>query len=89
MNRLINEEEEKYFVTAVNLKSGKSFGELALIKNKPRAATIKCTEECHIASMSKADYEKVLARIEQKTLDKILEFLSSLPLLKSWTKTAL
>ena len=52
-----------------------------MIKNKPRAATIKCTEECHLAVMSKADYDKVLSRIEQKNLNKIVEFLGSLPFL--------
>ena len=35
-----------------------------MIKNKPRAATIKCAEECHFGVMSKADYDKVLLRIE-------------------------
>ena len=35
-------EEQNYFLEVVRLTSGKSFGELALIKNKPRAATIKC-----------------------------------------------
>lgn len=36
--------------------SGKSFGELALITNKPRAATIKCLTECHFAVMNKINY---------------------------------
>jgi len=31
-----------------------------LIKNKPRAATIQCIEDCNFAVMSKSDYEKVL-----------------------------
>jgi CRP-like cAMP-binding protein len=46
------------------LKSGKAFGELALIKNKPRAATIRCNEDSHFAVMSKVDYEKVLQKID-------------------------
>ena len=53
-------EEETLFVEAVTMKSGKSFGELALIKNKPRAATIKCLENCNFAVMSKYDYQKIL-----------------------------
>lgn len=48
----------------VTLREGKSFGELALIKNKPRAATIRCKDDCHFAVMNKADYQKVLQRIE-------------------------
>jgi CRP-like cAMP-binding protein len=48
------------------MRSGKGFGELALSKERlmPRAATIKCVTECHLAVMSKADYSKVLSRIE-------------------------
>lgn len=44
----------------VTLRAGKSFGELALTKNKPRAATIKCSEDCQFAVMNKTDYQKVL-----------------------------
>jgi CRP-like cAMP-binding protein len=53
-------EEDSLFIEVVSLRTGKSFGELALIKNKPRAATIKCSEDCHFAVMQKADYNKVL-----------------------------
>ena len=46
------------------LKAGKSFCELALIKNQLRAATIQCLEDCHFAVIQKDDYEKVLQKIE-------------------------
>jgi CRP-like cAMP-binding protein len=36
--------------------SGKSFGELALVNNRPRAATIVCKADSHFAVMSKNDY---------------------------------
>ncbi len=45
--------EDQLFIEVVQLRTGKSFGELALIKNKPRAATIRCLEECHLAIMNK------------------------------------
>ena len=61
--------ESTLFFEVVSLKSGKSFGELALIKNKPRAATIKCSEDCHFAVMNKTDYERILSKIEQKNLE--------------------
>jgi CRP-like cAMP-binding protein len=44
--------------------AGHSFGELALINNKPRAATIHCEEGCHFAVMSKKDYKECLIKIE-------------------------
>ena len=48
------------------LHSGKSFGELGLIRNKPRAATIKCIEDSHFATLDKYDYEISIAKIERK-----------------------
>jgi CRP-like cAMP-binding protein len=78
--------EQPLFIEAVQLKAGKSFGELALIKNKPRAATIKCLEDCHFAVMSQADYNKVLNKIEQKNMTRIVEFLHELPFFKVWTR---
>lgn len=43
------------------LKSGDSFGELALIDNRPRAATIKCKEDCHLAVLEKVHFNKILS----------------------------
>jgi CRP-like cAMP-binding protein len=45
-------------------KSGSSFGELALMNDKPRAASIITTSECHFATLSKADYKKCLAKFD-------------------------
>ena len=89
IKRLKQSEEQALLIEVVQLNSGKSFGELALIKNKPRAATIKCITDCHFAVMSKIDYQKVLQRIEQKNLNKIVEFLNQIPFLQSWTRSAL
>ena len=50
----------------MQLTLGKSFGELALINNKPRAATIKCLTDCHFAVISKNVYERILKKIEVK-----------------------
>ncbi len=56
-----------WFSEVARLDSGKSFGELALIDDAPRAATIKTTKECYFAVVEKEDYDKVLAKIEWKT----------------------
>lgn len=43
------------------LSVGDSFGELSLIENKPRAATIKCRENCHFAVLDKQFFIHILS----------------------------
>lgn len=50
-----------------------------------RAATIVCTKNSHFAVMCKADYEKVLRKIELKTQVKLVNFLKQIPYLQNWT----
>ena len=47
-----------------HLRPGASFGELALIKNKPRAATIRCLKHCEFAVIARSDFKRVLGSIE-------------------------
>lgn len=54
--RKIVVEDAPMFTEVAKLKDGKSFGELALIQNKPRAATIKCVQDSHFAVLDKAVY---------------------------------
>ena len=57
------------------MSNGKSFGEKALINNALRAATVVCTRPCHFAVMNKAEYDKVLRKIELKNQNKLVSFL--------------
>jgi len=63
----INEKGEKIqrieeVLTEVRtLGIGASFGELALIDNKPRAATIKCRENCDFAVFDKKHFNNILS----------------------------
>ena len=54
---------EKDILTEIRvLEIGNSFGELALIENKPRAATIKCKENCHFAVLDKLFFLHILSK---------------------------
>jgi CRP-like cAMP-binding protein len=45
------------------LKAGEAFGELSLMENKPRAATVICEQECHLAILEKQYFDKILSKI--------------------------
>jgi CRP-like cAMP-binding protein len=43
-----------------SLEAGEIFGELALINNKPRAATIMTKEDCNFAILDKKGFDRNL-----------------------------
>lgn len=55
-------EKKELVLTEVKVsKAGESFGELALLEHKPRAATIKTMEETHFGVLEKQYYDKILS----------------------------
>lgn len=58
----------KWFVEVKIMKTGESFGELALKNNAPRAATIRCETKCYFAVIHRTDYDKFLKRKHHKTV---------------------
>ena len=44
----------------IRLGIGKSFGDMALIQNKPRNATIVARSKCYFATLDKSSYERSL-----------------------------
>lgn len=84
-----DEKDMPDFIQLATMSDGKSFGELALIHNKPRAASIETLDDTHFAVMSKTDYDKSLSKIEQKNLNKVVEFFAAIPCFSHWTRTAL
>lgn len=71
------------------MDAGKSFGELALLTNKPRAATVTCLEDCDFATLDKADFHRSLAKIERKRLSSMLNFMMGIPCFSDWTHTSI
>ena len=77
------------FLTIAKLKDGSSFGELALIDNKPRMATIRCLRNTNFMVLSKNDYNSVLGVIERRDYQEKINFLKNIPILKVLTRTTL
>lgn len=66
------------------LEGGASFGELALVDGKPRAATIKCVQKTHFLTISIDDYDKAQKQIKRNELDKKMDIMKKeVPLFKS------
>jgi CRP-like cAMP-binding protein len=62
-------------VEVAECQEGASFGELALLKQKPRTATIHCKENTHCAVLDKASYKQVISAKQDKTLNEKIELL--------------
>jgi len=77
------------FNLLVTLKAGDSFGELALISNKPRAATIYTREDCHFAVLTRTDYLRILSRIQDLQLTAKVELLQRHPAFFAWSRSTL
>src|SRR5215510_8077242 len=48
---------------------GDIVGEMALIQNAPRAATVRTTTECTVLEMEKGDFETILSRSPRMAID--------------------
>jgi len=51
------------------LGRGALVGEMALIQNAPRAATVRTTTECTVLEMEKSDFETILSRSPRMAID--------------------
>jgi CRP-like cAMP-binding protein len=66
------------------LNEGSSFGELALVNDRPRSATIKCLEDCHFGILLKQDFKMILQKSEEEKFMKQVGFFRKLPFLCFW-----
>eukprot|EP00854_Cymbomonas_tetramitiformis_P016608 gene16608-19728_t len=64
------------------LQRGTSFGELALIKRSPRAATILAIDECILIKIEKGAYDRTLRVVQQREMEEKIAFLRTIPALQ-------
>ncbi|CAG9321785.1 unnamed protein product [Blepharisma stoltei] len=86
----MNEETEQYdYQEVLVLKDGASFGELALLEKKPRAASIQCKEASHFAVLDKINYQRILSKLMNEKKQEIVNYLKTLPIFHRWTRGSL
>jgi CRP-like cAMP-binding protein len=68
---------------------GTAFGELALLTDSPRAASIQCLTDSWIAKLSRGDFLRILKEYESKKIREMVRFLKTLGEFENWTKHSL
>ena len=61
------------------LRAGMFFGELALINNEARAATIVCKTDCYFGVLSREDYSSSIGKIQDIANTKYINFMRNCP----------
>eukprot|EP00347_Sterkiella_histriomuscorum_P000821 403374386 len=82
-------QEDDGFIQVAKLIDGSSFGELALLEQKPRAATIRCLQNSHFMVLTKNDYVRVIGKIERRAYNDKINFLRNIPVFSLLTRTSL
>lgn len=62
---------------------GEAFGELALLYNAPRAATIRAKSDCQLWVLDRNTFNFIVKDAAQRKRDKYENFLKGVPLLSS------
>ena len=65
------------FKEVARLSDGASFGELALLKNEGRAATVVCSKMTRFATLNRRDYVWTIGQEEKRKLKQIVAFFRS------------
>lgn len=72
-----------------DLRTGDSFGELALLKNNKRLASIICVEDCHFGVIDKKIFNLALKEKEEDKLNLQMRFLARSPLFNMLPKNTI
>jgi CRP-like cAMP-binding protein len=75
--------------TVTVLGPGDGFGELALVNDRPRAATIVTTAPCVLVHVEKGDYNRIVRYVVGKEIKEKCLFLRKIPIFNSWSMGSL
>lgn len=79
-----SQEDDSSLTCVKELDSGEAFGELALLNNKPRLASIIAHENTFLAVLDKNDFGNILKEKEELKLLKEMGFFAKLPIFNGW-----
>ncbi|KAJ3164075.1 hypothetical protein HK101_000534 [Irineochytrium annulatum] len=71
------------------LSKGDGFGDLALVHNIPRTATITTDERTELMKIEKDDYNRILRFIREKEMNELYHFIRKMPVFANWTRASL
>jgi CRP-like cAMP-binding protein len=71
------------------LYAGSSFGELALISDKPRSASVQARERSSFLVLTKTDFKKILGSMSENKLLNQVKFLQRVHYFQNWSKSSL
>lgn len=81
---LVDHEEQ------INTLGSEDFvGEMSLLNNKPRIATVEAKETCYFAVVSKRDFHRILCTDGAKSLEERVDLLKALPAFSKVTNVSL
>ena len=64
---------------------GQSFGELSLIYDQPRAASIQAKTDCHFAVLEKDAYAAILLKEGTQEIESTIKILRTCPMFAMWS----
>ena len=67
---------------------GQSFGEMALINNRPRYFSVRCLEPTVLGVLLKQHYQ-VIAKVHFKQINEKVEFIRSMDAFRTWSRIAI
>jgi CRP-like cAMP-binding protein len=68
------------------LQAGQHFGELALLFDAPRTASIVCKEDCDFGIIKRTDYKEILSKLEMRKVQNKIDFMHALPMFQRHTR---
>jgi CRP-like cAMP-binding protein len=84
-----NDQQDTPNTVGACLIAGQSFGDHALLQDRPRSEEAVCETDCSLAVLNKATYRKVMGKLEDRRLNAKVDFLRSLPVFANWTRRSL